>query len=280
LIAAGLILLTKSSVDLRDFTPDGLAERILALLPSDGTPVLNRVMQVLLSRASEARIEPKLYFQACDQLVQNGKIGRLRGQSGQIFLAIQKAVGTDYQAVEAWSEGRLMRPFHAYLEGVFRAGLYLPKEGLCIVRDTSAIGPATGRWARPDFVLISAMRYKLLPGAQVDVHSFELKTEKGASVLAVHEALAQTRFTHFGHLAWHLPDQSRMETHLPEIEDQCNSHGIGLIRIREPFDAEGYEILVDPIRKATSPTIIEGFLESRLRSDQKEALAHMLRGGR
>ena len=49
------------------------------------------------------------------------------------------------------------------------------------------------------------MRFKLMPGAQVDVHSFELKTESGCTVQSVHEALAQTRFTHFGHLVWHLP---------------------------------------------------------------------------
>ena len=53
------------------------------------------------------------------------------------------------------------------------------------------------------------MRFKLLPGAQIDVHSFELKTETGATDLAVYEALAQTRFTHFGHLVWHLPKGSR-----------------------------------------------------------------------
>jgi hypothetical protein len=47
-----------------------------------------------------------------------------------------------------------------------------------------------------------------MPGAQFDVYSFELKAEFGAIDLAVYEALAQTRFTHFGYLVWHLPDSS------------------------------------------------------------------------
>lgn len=69
------------------FNAETLAQTILPLLPQDGTPVLNRVMRVMLSRQLEIQIEPDLYFAARDLLLQTGKIGRLRGQSGQIFLA-------------------------------------------------------------------------------------------------------------------------------------------------------------------------------------------------
>lgn len=98
-----------------------------------------------------------------------------------------------------------------------------------------------------------------MPGAQVDVHSFELKTEKGWSVLSIHEALAQTRFTHFGNLVWHLPERSKSEARLAEIEDHCAGHGIGLIRMRDPSAKEGCEILADPVRKPTLTMTIEGF---------------------
>ena len=74
-------------MDQIEVTPEVLAHRILPLLPQDGTPVLNRVMRVMLSRQLEVQIEPELYFAARDLLLQSGKIGRLRGQSGQIFLA-------------------------------------------------------------------------------------------------------------------------------------------------------------------------------------------------
>ncbi|WOJ89440.1 hypothetical protein RZS28_16845 [Methylocapsa polymorpha] len=171
-----------------------------------------------------------------------------------------------------------MQPLRAYLEGAFRRGLDLPADGIVTVQDTSAMGSAKGRWTRPDFILISAMRFKFLPGAQVDVHSFELKTESGGSVPAVHEALAQTRFTHFGHLVWHLPERSKAEARLAEIEDQCEEHGIGLIRMRDPSSDGGCEILVDPARKKTLPAAIEGFLEARLTSEQKERLAGVVRG--
>ena len=144
--------------------------------------------------------------------------------------------------------------------------------------DTSSRGPQRGQWARPDYILVTAMRFKLLPGCQIDVHSFELKTEAGGTVQAVHEALAQTRYTHFGHLVWHLPEGSKAEARLAEIAKHCDEHGIGLIRMRKPAHAESCEILVDPIRKTTSPIAIEGFLESRLLPDQRTSLARVVRG--
>ncbi len=168
-----------------EVTPEVLAQRILALLPQDGTPVLNRVMRVMLSRQLENQIEPERYFAACDLLLQNGKIGRLRGQSGQIFLAaLNGSQPAAAEPAEPWPEARLMQPLRSYLEGAFRGGLDLPADGIGIVQDTSAMGPAKGRWARPDFILVSAMRFKFLPGAQVDVHGFELKTEAGGSVVS------------------------------------------------------------------------------------------------
>lgn len=260
-------------------TAQVLAQRILPLLPQDGTPVLNRVMRVMLSRQLEIQIEPGLYFAARDLLLQSGKIGRLRGQSGQIFLAaLNGAQPATAEPAESWPEARLMDPLRTYLEGAFRDGLDLPSEAVSLVQDTSARGPVKGLWARPDFILITAMRFKFLPGAQVDVHSFELKTEAGGSVLAVHEALAQTRFTHFGHLVWHLPEGSRSEARLAEIEDHCGEHGIGLIRMRDPSVKEGCEILVDPVRKSTLTMTIEGFLETRLSDKQKNVLACAVRG--
>ena len=116
------------------------------------------------------------------------------------------------------------------------------------------------------------MRFKLLPGSQVDVHSFELKTESGGGVLAIHEALAQTRFTHFGHFVWHLPSGSKNEMQLSDIVSHCEEHGIGLIRMRDPASPDDCEVLVDPRRKPTLGSIVDGFLESRLSPEQKKIL--------
>jgi hypothetical protein len=261
-----------------------LAERILALLPDDGTPVLNRVMRIMLSRELQRAIEPELYFAARDLLLKTHRIGRLRGQGGQLFLATEQepgpAIAPEVEAGGAWAEQRLMPPLRHYLEGAFRKGLDLPDDGVWFVHETSSFGPKRGQWARPDYIMVTAMRFKLLPGSQVDVHSFELKTESGGTVQAVHEALAQTRFTHFGHLVWHLPEGSKAEARLADIEKHCDEHGIGLIRMRDPTRAETCEILLDPVRKPTPPMVVEGFLESRLSADQRNTLSRLVHGER
>ncbi len=253
-----------------------IAKYILTLLPDDGTPVLNRVMRTMLSRAFQRPIESDLYFEARDLLLKKHQIGRLRGQGGQLFLETEASAvrpPSDRQA-----EHELMEPLRRYLMGPFRKGLDLSGDGVCIVQDTSSLGPPRGQWTRPDYILVTAMRFKLLPGSQVDVHSFELKTETGGTVQAVHEALAQTRFTHFGHLVWHLPEGSKAETRLAEITKHCDEHGIGLIRMREPTRVEDCEILVDPVRKSTLPVAVEGFLESRLSHEHRTELSRALRG--
>jgi hypothetical protein len=255
-----------------------VGELVLKLLPPDGTPVLNRVMRVMLARELAGLVSPELYVKACDTLVDQGKIGRSRGQGGQIFYVAPDAAPTSAPTPDTWLEARLMAPLQRYLEGAFRSGLTLPDKSVFIVQDTSKIGPTLGRWARPDFILITAMRFRLLPGSQLDLHSFELKSETGATDLAVYEALAQTRFTHFGHLVWHLPRNSRAESRLPDIERQCDEHGIGLILMREPDKPESYEIALDPVRKATRPAEIDGFLETRLNDADRRKLLDLLNG--
>jgi len=259
---------------------DDIAKQMLALLPDDGTPVLNRVMRVMLSRALATRVDQDQYFEARDLLLKAGRIGVQRGQGGQVFLLPEAAAPPPRapQPQLQWSEAMLMTALKKFLSGPFRKGLDLPSGAACVVQDTSAKGPRRGRWARPDFILVSAMKFNLMPGAQIDVHSFELKTESGATDLAVYEALAQTRFTHFGHLVWHLREKSKAEARLAEIEQQCEEHGIGLIRMRDPDDIEGCEILLDPARKTTLPAIVDGFLEMRLDGNQIRKISSAIGG--
>jgi hypothetical protein len=162
------------------------------------------------------------------------------------------------------------------LNATFRKELDLPKHGECLIKDTSRLGPPLARWARPDFILVTAMRFRLMPGAQLDVHSFELKAEFGATDLAVYEALAQTRFTHYGYLVWHLPQDSPAAARVAEITAQCSQHGVGLIRIHSPEDDNEFETILDPVRKATPPAAVDSFLERRLDEDEQQLLRSAL----
>lgn len=260
-----------------------LAVQILELLPEDGSPVLNRILRTMLSRANQTTIGVDTYFSAVNQLSSEGCIGRTRGQGGKIFLVVpgissDGIAQAEREASAIWSEAKLMCCLQKYLDGPFFKALDLPSNAGWMVTNTSAIGPRSGRWARPDFVAIGVMRFQLLPGCQVNVHSFELKTETGGTLQAVHEALAQTRFTHFGHLVWHLPVGSKAEAKLTEITEQCEMHGIGLILIRVPEQPESWEIVLDPSRKATPPEAVEGFLQTRLSSTERAQLRRIVFG--
>ncbi len=116
------------------------------------------------------------------------------------------------------------------------------------------------------------------PGQPVDVHSFELKNEAGGSVQAVHEALAQTRFTHFGHLIWHVPPGSKAEAKLPEIEAHCDKHGIGLVVIKDPHDFDTWEVLLDPKQADTDAATIDAFLISRMTEAQRANIRNAVQG--
>ena len=258
-----------------------IAHHMEGLLPDDGTPVLNRVMRMMLTRDMRRSIDQDTFFAARDLLLEEGRIGRLRGQGGQLFLMPppdKAAPEAKARIARQWPEAMLMLPLRRYLESQFKEGLDLPPDAACIVEDTSTMGSGLGRWARPDFILVSAMRFKVMPGSQIEVHSFELKTEDGANDTAVYEALAQTRFTHFGHLVWHLPRGSKAENRLPDIEAQCEEHGVGLIRMTDPDNTEAYEIVIDPKRKQTPAVSIDGFLESRLSDGQRKTLARAMNG--
>ncbi|OYX67854.1 MAG: hypothetical protein B7Y95_21980 [Rhizobiales bacterium 32-66-11] len=265
-----------------DRTAAGIAEQMLDLLPPDGAPVLNRVLRAMLSRRLAQSVSTEDFFLARDLLLKRGRVGRERGQGGKIFLlktppAEPVAPAPSPASPTAPLEAELMVPVARYLSTIFVRNLDLPKGGLALMQDISAIGPSSGQWARPDFMLVSLMRFTFMPGSQLDVHAFELKTEAGGSVLAVHEALAQTRFTHFGHLIWHLPEESKARARLPDVQKQCEEHGIGLILAVRPQDPESYEILLDPKRKATSPKTVDGFLESRLNPHNRTALKKALK---
>lgn len=248
--------------------PNSLAQHILSLLPTDGTPVANRIMRAMLAKKLERRIETDSYFEALSELATTGAIGRSRGRGGTIFLASSPpeiAPPPPEPIVEdRWAEADLMYPTKLYLERHFAPSLDLPSGSTFFVSDTSNIGPRDGQWARPDFVLVTVMRFSIVPGSQLDVHSFELKTASGGTVPAVHEALAQTRFTNFGHLIWHVPLNSDAEARLPEIEAQCEKHGVGLILIRDPENLASWEVLLDAEQTDTPPATIDAFLQSRL----------------
>jgi hypothetical protein len=260
---------------------DDIAKQMLVLLPEDGAPVLNRVMRVMLARALSADIDEDRYLAARQKLIERGQIGVTNGQGGRLFLRLRHAARPRRNPApqDGWAEASLMPWLEKYLDGPIQRGLDVLRGTRCLTCNTSKAGKSGAQWARPDYTLISVKQFRLLPGVEVDVHSFELKTESGgATDLAVFETLAQTRFTNFGYLVWHLPGGSKFEKKLPTIEKQCGHYGIGFIRAREPKQFETWDILVEPMRKSTPAAEIDLFLDERLQDAQRNQLRSLLNG--
>jgi hypothetical protein len=169
-----------------------------------------------------------------------------------------------------------MQPLRSYLEGAFRGGLDLPADGIGIVQDTSAVGPAKGRWARPDFILVSAMRFKFLPGrrrawfrTEDGNRRFGARRSRSLGANKVHP-FRSSGLASAGRLQVGNPAR-RDRGPLRRAWDRLDPHA-------RSFRQAGCEILIDPVRKSTLPMAIEGFLEARLSAAQKDSLARVVRG--
>jgi hypothetical protein len=166
-----------------------IEQQILALLPEDGSPVLNRAMMALIGRRLAAPVEPATYFSALDTLAAGEIIVRQRGQGGKIARATLMQRTSAIGEI-AWPETKLMPSLGRYLETLFWRSLDLPGGFYWNVVDTSVHGPQE-KWGRPDFTAISIVPLKVLGRAEVNVYSFELKAQQGADLTSVHQALAQ-----------------------------------------------------------------------------------------
>ena len=254
-----------------------IEREILDLLPSDGSSVLNRVMMALIGRRLGESVNIETYFGAVENLSAKDVIGRQRGQGGKVY-RLQPIVREVIDESIAWPEPKLMPSLGKFLKTVFYKSLDLPSQALWKVVDTSMHGPQE-KWGRPDFTVVSVVPLKVIPGPQLDVYAFELKAEPKADVTSVHQALAQTRMTHFGYLVWHLPEGSPHETRYGAVAEQCRRHGIGLILIRDPNWLETWSIEIDAQRQPSAISDVDGFLAARLSPDDCAEIRQKLTGG-
>lgn len=254
-----------------------IASSLLRQLPPDGTPIPNRAARALVTQDLAQLVSVDDYFAARDRLLDQRKVGRVRGQGGSVFLlmdAQDEEAGRAPEPNGAPPERELMEPLGVALRAQFRQWLDLPSHGVIEVADI-AQARARGQWSNPDYLLVSVCPLSVLAGAQVDVHVFELKNEAGGRIQAVHEALAHGRFAHFAHLVWYLPHGSRREPELEQIAAHCRLHGVGLIRM---FEDKTIEAMVDPVRTRATPLEIDGFVESRLPKQQLTTIRQAMGG--
>jgi hypothetical protein len=161
---------------------------ILEILPSDGRAVSQVDLEVFCSQKAAQSLDRPAFSDSIKTLLRRKLVQRDATSLWRIEPDFEE------RALEDGTESFLRS--EVCLESLrIRPDFYL------LEKTTTAQGaPGAGRWSRPDFTLAAIRRFKYDPRRYLDVYSFELKNRRGTNVVAVHEALAHARFSHFAYL--------------------------------------------------------------------------------
>lgn len=169
-------------------------------------------------------------------------------------------------------ESDLEDPIENFLSGDWACqNLGLRLEESIFIRTARGGTRDTGLFSRPDFTIATIRRMKYDPLRHLDVLTFELKNRAGATLMAVHEALAHTRFAHYSFLV--CPRSHLRPQYDEELRNACVRHGLGLIMFdlsgnTLPDAVTGCQIDVQPSRVSSDPFVVEQYLEARLPEDE------------
>ena len=252
--------------------PSTLEAKILALLGEYGAYLPSYELPERLDKSFGSPVDEQACRKALDALIAKKLVSTSSDQPSMVRIA-QTSPGTVDMVDQPKGEAGLMPYLGRYLQGDFRTVIEGEAGAAYLVVDTSHKGPTKGTWRRPDFTVVNVIDLPLLARRQVDVHSVELKTETGCTVPSVFEALSQARETHYAYLAWDLPDGSPRRADLPEIEDACTLHGIGLMTmVRDGQKGFGH-LRIRPRRRASIDLDVHRYLLDRLDESQRTWLA-------
>ena len=122
-----------------------------------------------------------------------------------------------------------------------------------------------GKWTRPDVALVSCSWFKFVPGIQVELNTFEIKTFDGLDVTAVYEALAHRRAAHYSYVVAYIPkpERQKLESLLDRLCLEAESHGIGLIVVAKPDEYETWDFEIEPSRNDPDPADLDHFIRTQ-----------------
>jgi hypothetical protein len=252
------------------------ARAIYEALPSDGSRVSNAKLR---SRADLRHIDDDAYTRAKGELLTSKLVQAGVGRTGTLARVLKDELaeaeaGADHAIETAATirggvenESDLYSPFRSWLTSTGLAGgsafgaAAITASGKGRVR-------AGGRWSRPDVTAVTVTNFELLPGATVEVSSYEIKRAADAERLeSVFEAAAHGRWAHRASLVIERVDgTSEIDQ---EIRSEVERFGLGLYTMQR--DSGGKWVtteLREPDIRQPDPQYVHDLLEYFLGLDE------------
>lgn len=236
-----------------DWGVSSLRKAILALAPVQGSIERHRLHTLCAERLRKAIRDPD-FEAAIASLEQAGDVAREGERVRRIEPDFKEALLED--GVERWLRSEECN-----------VALRIDPDQRVFHRTATGGAQGTGLYSRPDFTMAVIRRLKYDPLRHLDVITFELKNAQGANLMAVHEALAHTRFGHYSYLV--CPRSRLCPEDTQSIHSACAEHGLGLILFTiaspaPPPNLTEFDVVLHATRKSPDPYVVEAFLEARL----------------
>jgi len=197
------------------------AQALLDALPADGSLRSN------LRLRSEVDLDDDAYAGAKQELIDAGVVQLGRGRGGRLGRReVEGSKAAEDERPRVGKESELYEPFARWV-GASLSGGGLRFSSVRVTGSPKGRKRSSGKWSRPDVTAVTVANFEYLPGATVEVLSYEIKRAADADKLeSVYEAAAHGRWTHRASLAVEtLPGESPVPD---AVADEAERFGLGL----------------------------------------------------
>lgn len=254
------------------------SEKLLALVPKDGSSIGNKSLQTKL-KESFKKLSEEEFWEIRNNLIEEGKLLRGRGKGGSVYLPIEISV-KKLEKEKKTREKDLYEPFYQTIAKSWVKD-YKIKEGDFVIEKTASQGKKKtgGKWTRPDITLVYIKKYPYIPEKTFEVITFEIKPSIEDALTGVFETAAHSMFSHKSYLVFPYYEDVHSEERIElfaRIQELCNEFGIGLLIFNDVNDYDTYEEKTEPKRKEPDPKNVSEFIIKQINDKNRQSITSML----
>ncbi|MFH2055113.1 MAG: hypothetical protein ABIJ61_04075 [bacterium] len=245
-----------------------LKKLMLEKVPKDGSTIGNKALMSILKRSG---FTEDLYWALRNELIEEGVLAKGRGLGGSVH---HTQGASTVQSAKKIKESALYDPFRKAIDDYWIQDNKLVPH-MCIVEKIASGGKkGTGKWTKPDVVVVSVQSYQYVPAKFVEVISFEIKPAGVLDVSGVFETASHSKYAHRSYLAIHMPNGPTDDEKMQRLLEECERFGIGFMYFKNPGDWATYETKIEPRRQNPAPPDVNDFITFNIsRAGQNKIVA-------